>query len=152
MKSLILLKKVWSDGMKSIQTVLLELMERLMVIIPQLRTHQVLYYGVFLNNAKYQKEIQRMYRRVHGVHQHMWWYSFLIAHTSGPKPQDVRVQQAEQATKTCATNCATKCAIFHAKPDQTSTKEIKPDQSKTCVYPLRSWFCAPQSVILVVAN
>ena len=43
----ILLKTPWSDGTTSIQVGLLELMERLAAIIPQPRTHQVLYYGVF---------------------------------------------------------------------------------------------------------
>ena len=49
----ILLKTPWSDGTTSVQVSLLELMERLAAIIPQPRTHQVLYYGVFANNAKY---------------------------------------------------------------------------------------------------
>lgn len=60
----ILLKTPWSDGTTSIQVGLLELMERLAAIIPQPRTHQVLYYGVFANNAKYRKEIQPKYKRV----------------------------------------------------------------------------------------
>ena len=80
----ILLKTPWSDGTTSIQVGLLELMERLAAIIPQPRTHQVLYYGVFTNNAyirripigiqekkcrakrgaKYRKEIQSKYTRV----------------------------------------------------------------------------------------
>ena len=47
-----------------VQVGLLEFMERLVAIIPQPRTHQVLYYGVFANNAKYRKEIQPKYRRV----------------------------------------------------------------------------------------
>ena len=59
-----LLNTPWSDGTSSIQVGLLELMERLAAIIPQPRTHQVLYYGVFANNAKYRKEIQPKYKRV----------------------------------------------------------------------------------------
>jgi len=84
----ILLKTPWSDGTSSIRVGLLELMVtersgvgespneeseasgmfgtvwRLVAIIPQSRTHQVLYYGVFANNAKYRKEILPKYRRV----------------------------------------------------------------------------------------
>ena len=60
----ILLKTPWSDGTTSIQVGLLELMERLAAIIPQPRTHQVLYYGVFANNSRYRKEIQPKYKRV----------------------------------------------------------------------------------------
>ena len=37
---------------------------RLVSIIPQPRTHQVLYYGVFANNSKYRKEVQPKYRRL----------------------------------------------------------------------------------------
>ena len=37
---------------------------RLVAIIPQPRTHQFLYHGVFANNAKYRKEILPKYRRV----------------------------------------------------------------------------------------
>ena len=59
-----LLKTPWSDGTSSIRVGLLELMERLVAIIPQPRTHQVLYYGAFANNAKYRKESQPKYRRV----------------------------------------------------------------------------------------
>ena len=43
----ILLKTPWSDGTNSIRVGLLELMERLAAIIPQPRTHQFLYHGVF---------------------------------------------------------------------------------------------------------
>ena len=39
-------------------------LERLVAIIPQPRTHQFLYHGVFANNAKYRKEILPKYRRV----------------------------------------------------------------------------------------
>ena len=39
-------------------------MERLAAIIPQPRTHQFLYHGVFASNAKYRKEILPKYRRV----------------------------------------------------------------------------------------
>ena len=60
----ILLKTAWSDGTSSIQVGLLELMERLAAIIPQPRTHQFLYHGVFASNAKYRKEILPKYRRV----------------------------------------------------------------------------------------
>ena len=60
----ILLKTPWSDGTSSIQVGLLELMERLAAIIPQPRTHQFLYHGVFANNAKYRKQILPKYRRV----------------------------------------------------------------------------------------
>ena len=52
------------SGTSSIQVGLLELMERLVAIIPQPRTHQFLYHGVFANNAKYRKEILPKYRRV----------------------------------------------------------------------------------------
>ena len=66
----ILLKTPWSDGTTSIQVGLLELMERLAAIIPQPRTHQVLYYGVFANNSRYRKEIQPKYK---GIREPSTW-------------------------------------------------------------------------------
>ena len=51
-------------GTSSIRVGLLEIMERLAAIIPQPRTHQFLYHGVFASNAKYRKEILPKYRRV----------------------------------------------------------------------------------------
>ena len=63
----ILLKTSWSYGTSSIQLGLLELMERLVAIIPQLRTHQFLYHGVIAKecvrspdfNRNPRKEVQR---------------------------------------------------------------------------------------------
>ena len=43
----ILLKTPWSDGTTSIRLTLLEVMERLAVLVPPPRAHQVLYHGVF---------------------------------------------------------------------------------------------------------
>jgi len=61
-----LLKTPWSDGTSSIRVGLLELMERLAAIIPQPRTHQFLYHGVFAkervrspdSNRNPRKEVQ----------------------------------------------------------------------------------------------
>ena len=67
----VLLKTPWSDGTSSIQLNTWELMERLIALIPPPRSHQVLYHGVFANNAKYRRQVLPKYRVP--VNNHMWW-------------------------------------------------------------------------------
>ena len=66
-----LLKTPWSDGTSSIQLNTWEMMERLIALIPPPRSHQVLYHGVFANNAKYRRQVLPKYREP--VKKHRWW-------------------------------------------------------------------------------
>ena len=57
------LKTPWSDGTSSILLSRMEIMERLVALIPPPRANQVLYHGIFAPRSKYRRAILPMYKK-----------------------------------------------------------------------------------------